>query len=326
MCSSVVSCFLLLASCFLFFLSWAFFCLLICIFVFLAFDWCVLFFPILVSSLFPGSLSRVSFFSFFFFWAFFFLPLLCCFFRVSCFSFSTMFTVSVVFSLVVSVCCLSLICFLFFVLCFLFSCFLPLASCFVLVFVVSDWYVFVYFPSLFLGNAPRQSLVPNADMSWTSDIEPLLEYYTERTPGAVIEVSTVVSGRRFTHFGVSFFDAEGCFRRSFSLRTRCAFVIGNVHASIEIGSYTVGFENIFYKKRKRRQGQLRVRCICSTPIERDVVQYLCVRKRREGRVYANVVLLERVQIYIFVGFVRLFSFFFFLLLFYAPFFFLLLFF
>lgn len=34
----------------------------------------------------------------------------------------------------------------------------------------------------------KQSLLPNADMSWTSDIAPLLEYYTERTPGAVIEV------------------------------------------------------------------------------------------------------------------------------------------
>lgn len=38
------------------------------------------------------------------------------------------------------------------------------------------------------GLSARQSLLPNADMSWTGDIEPLLEYYTERTPGAVIEV------------------------------------------------------------------------------------------------------------------------------------------
>ncbi|CAN0490494.1 unnamed protein product [Laminaria digitata] len=40
-------------------------------------------------------------------------------------------------------------------------------------------------------HARWQSLVPNADMSWTSDIEPLLEYYTERTPGAVIETREV---------------------------------------------------------------------------------------------------------------------------------------
>ena len=37
-----------------------------------------------------------------------------------------------------------------------------------------------------------QSLLPNPDMSWTSDIEPLLQYYTERTPGAVMEVCTVI--------------------------------------------------------------------------------------------------------------------------------------
>ncbi|CAN0057193.1 unnamed protein product, partial [Ectocarpus sp. 8 AP-2014] len=37
-------------------------------------------------------------------------------------------------------------------------------------------------------HARWQALLPNVDMSWTGDIEPLLEYYTERTPGAVIEV------------------------------------------------------------------------------------------------------------------------------------------
>ncbi|CAM9946544.1 unnamed protein product, partial [Ectocarpus sp. 13 AM-2016] len=36
-------------------------------------------------------------------------------------------------------------------------------------------------------HAHWQPLLPNVDMSWTGDIEPLLEYYTERTPGAVIE-------------------------------------------------------------------------------------------------------------------------------------------
>lgn len=59
--------------------------------------------------------------------------------------------------------------------------------------------------TLVFACAYCQSLLPNPDMSWTSDIEPLLEYYTERTPGAVKEVSSVRDSFVFSCLFVVFF-------------------------------------------------------------------------------------------------------------------------